>query len=603
MTKDGLRTLRLSETIAPFGVGAIVDIAGDSLMATDISWWPKNSPRLSCDRLERELRGRTLKSPPSVPSYPSKNTPGLTFQRFPSWLFCQNCRSLRQLNSSEETGKAPRCVKCAGPRVPMRFIALCEKGSHVQDISWRWWAHRAATVLPQQKCADGENLFFRTSENGNEGLSGLSVECKSCGVRRNFGELSAKGALKGDGVKCSGKQPWQSKLEAVDCDATVQVVQRGATNVHMADVISAIDIPEAKPLSLVHAESIRNHGSFGALSSDPDGPISEYLRDLIARELGLTAETVQAVALSNDSITDGNLAAARSGLLDGEWAAFQTPLTERSAASPNFITETAGFVRQTDAPVLHILGDLIASVVLVRRLREVRAMTGFRRYSPDSSVIPVSFAPKGTEQWYPAMESFGEGIFFSLCEAAVSEWESAQPVQERTAVLERRRLDSHIASRHSEVTPRSVMLHTVAHLLMRRLAFNSGYASAALRERVYSSVEGADRQAGILIYTASGDSEGTLGGLVRQGEPPRLARMLLAAIEDSDWCSNDPVCRESKGQGMNALNLAACHGCALAPETSCESSNLFLDRSLVVGADGAGNGFFDSVLAAGRSAS
>ncbi|TFD46644.1 DUF1998 domain-containing protein [Cryobacterium sp. TMT1-2-1] len=481
----------------------------------------------------------------------------------------------------------------------MRFIALCDKGSHVQDISWRWWAHRAATVLAQQKCVDSENLFFRTSENGNEGLSGLSVHCKSCGVRRNFGELSAKGALKGDGIKCSGKQPWQSKFEAIDCDATVQVVQRGATNVHMADVISAIDIPEAKPMSLVHAEKVRNHGSFGALSSDPDGPISEYLRELIAKELDVPPEIVKAVAMSNDAISDGNLATARSGLLDGEWAAFQTPST---AASPDFITEATGFVRHSDAPVLQKLGDLISSVVLVRRLREVRAMTGFRRYSPDSNVIPVSFAPKGTEQWYPAMESFGEGIFFSIAEAAMSNWESAQSVQERTSVLERRRLDSHIASRHNEVTPRSVMLHTLAHLIMRRLAFNSGYASAALRERVYSSVAGADRQAGILIYTASGDSEGTLGGLVRQGEPPRLARMLLAAIEDSDWCSNDPVCRESKGQGMNALNLAACHGCALAPETSCENSNLFLDRSLVVGSDGT-PGFFDSILAAGRSAS
>jgi len=91
--------------------------------------------------------------------------------------------------------------------------------------------------------------------------------------------------------------------------------------------------------------------------------------------------------------------------------------------------------------------------------------------------------------------------------------------------------------------------------------------------------------AGILIYTAAGDSEGTMGGLVRLAEPEALGRIFLNAIDEAGWCSADPVCREaasSGGQGPESLNLAACHSCALLPETSCEAFNKYLDRMLLV---------------------
>ena len=88
---------------------------------------------------------------------------------------------------------------------------------------------------------------------------------------------------------------------------------------------------------------------------------------------------------------------------------------------------------------------------------------------------------------------------------------------------------------------------------------------------------------GILIYTASGDSEGTMGGLVRQATPGRLEVTLQKALNKAEWCSFDPVCIESPGQGTDNSNLAACHGCALLPETSCESGNRLLDRATIIG--------------------
>jgi hypothetical protein len=121
-------------------------------------------------------------------------------------------------------------------------------------------------------------------------------------------------------------------------------------------------------------------------------------------------------------------------------------------------------------------------------------------------------------------------------------------------------------------------------MLIRQLAFECGYAAAAIRERLYARVgEEGVAQAGILLYTAAGDVEGTLGGLARQGEPPRLARTMLDALEAARWCSADPICAESGGQGFSGMNLGACHACALLPETSCDHANALLDRTLVVG--------------------
>ncbi len=104
--------------------------------------------------------------------------------------------------------------------------------------------------------------------------------------------------------------------------------------------------------------------------------------------------------------------------------------------------------------------------------------------------------------------------------------------------------------------PAHLLIHSFAHLLIRQLAFECGYDSSSLRERLYVSHDPAHPMAGLLIYTASGDSEGTLGGLVRQGEPGRLDATVKAALANAAICSSDPLCIESEGQGTNALNRA-----------------------------------------------
>lgn len=184
---------------------------------------------------------------------------------------------------------------------------------------------------------------------------------------------------------------------------------------------------------------------------------------------------------------------------------------------------------------------------------------------------------------YPAVEVFGEGIFLRFDEERLSRWEDLPKVRDRAEILVDRRASSQWAHRLDTPEPRFIALHTIAHLLIRRLAFASGYASAALQERVYANSDRPDHTAGILIYTAAGDAQGTLGGLVRLGAPDKLLPLLLAALNDADVCSNDPVCIESDHQGSSSLNLSACHGCALVSETSCETGNRLLDRQLVLG--------------------
>lgn len=103
---------------------------------------------------------------------------------------------------------------------------------------------------------------------------------------------------------------------------------------------------------------------------------------------------------------------------------------------------------------------------------------------------------------------------------------------------------------------------------------------------------------GVLIYTAAGDAQGTLGGLVRLGDPGRLEAVILGALNDGWTCSNDPVCMESDSQGATRLNLAACHGCCLVSETSCEARNSLLDRQLLFGGANIRNGLFSPVIEA-----
>nr|MDQ2888438.1 DUF1998 domain-containing protein [Chloroflexota bacterium] len=192
-------------------------------------------------------------------------------------------------------------------------------------------------------------------------------------------------------------------------------------------------------------------------------------------------------------------------------------------------------------------------------------------------------------RWVPAAEVRGEGIFIQFREEAMQAWLQRRAV-ERYGVVFR---EAHVRWRTSRHIPmpeanypgtRYVLLHTFAHALMRQLTLECGYAAASIRERIYAlppESEGGP-MAGILLYTAASDSEGTLGGLVSLGEPHLLGFHIAGALEEMQLCASDPLCAEHDSREDRSLHQAACHACLFAPETSCERGNKYLDRAVLV---------------------
>jgi hypothetical protein len=246
----------------------------------------------------------------------------------------------------------------------------------------------------------------------------------------------------------------------------------------------------------------------------------------------------------------------------------------------------------------------VERTMLVKRLREVRALESFSRVEPllraDSDKgRAVKLAMDESIRWLPAIEVIGEGVFLTLDPHQLFRWESLDGPHSPRGRTERvrrnherelrRRAEDRREPVHSPVTTRFVLLHTLAHALINEWALDCGYPASALRERLYVN----DEMAGVLLYTATSDSAGSLGGIVAQGEPDRLVASLRSAMERISWCSADPLCMEADASGVNSLNLAACHACVLLPETSCEMNNIFLDRALLIGTpDGRTPGFF-----------
>jgi len=234
------------------------------------------------------------------------------------------------------------------------------------------------------------------------------------------------------------------------------------------------------------------------------------------------------------------------------------------------------------------------------RLREVSCLYGFTRFEAaptgaDGDIEDIQLSVRGAPisrdaDWLPAIEQFGEGIFIHFDEAMIGQWLQREATQQRNQKL----LTGygHWQTRFSGNAPSYpgtpyVLLHSISHALMAEIALDCGYPASSLKERVYaltSSRGGNDfDRCGILIYTASAGAQGTLGGLVATA--PRFAHILRCALDRLRICSNDPICADHEPDdrsGDRATHGAACHGCLLIAETSCEMRNLFLDRNLLI---------------------
>ena len=499
-----------------------------------------------------------------------------------------------------------------------RIITVCQEG-HIDDFPWVKWVHCQNFGGPKEICSRPE-LTITTSSSASEGLEGLTLKCLNCGAAASlrgafdpgkFEELDKKTDFRYN-FHCAGKHPWKHKTESCKSTEYPKVLQRGSSSVYFPVTESSLVIP---PYSSIVTNKIDESAAYAEYKA----VIASYLSTP-----GITAETIELLRNSQTQVYAQRIAQETAipfdkvvGVLkrknaapdDGEYstASVKYRAEEYEAITGETVIEAEDYgefyLEGVDISAYNL--PFLKSISLIHKVREVQALVGFTRLKPvDSTDAPGSQAvivpvKEPDTKWYPAYDVRGEGIFIEFDSSSINNWRSEnQFLAERVALLNDNYKKSFIGENHPrEITGKFLLLHTISHLLIKQLSFECGYGIASLKERIYCS-EAADgkEMAGILIYTACGDSEGTLGGLVRQGRSDTFPSIFNKAIENARTCSNDPVCSLSQGQGRDSLNLAACYSCTLIPETSCEEFNCFLDRGVVVGTfDNPNLGFFQGV--------
>jgi hypothetical protein len=585
------RVTRRSQSVVPFGVGSIVEFEDEALMQAGLEAWPPQAEQITDDRLARRLGINHFRMPPPRPDPKGAlgTTAPLPYVRFPQWHFCPRCRWLKKVDLYAV--KRPQCdntepspllrgrppcgmllEKRRSRMLPLRFVAACAAG-HIEDFPWNAWAHtKPGTDLTRDRGCTPEALYFYATNTG--GLSGLRVTCSKCDAKRSLMGVTSKGGLKG--FACAGAMPWLGKDASEACSISpngrgspeMMTIQRGASNLYFPEVASSILIP---PFSSRVHRVIREFTVRDILtSSRVDGKISEDTFRTIARMRNIDVDQLKAAfhSLESSAVEAEAFDPDETSFRNAEFRALQQERREKDdllACRPQAMDSYAPIVR-----------EYFDRVTLVERLAETRVLTGFHRLTPGSA--PPSRLSRGRVNWLPAFRVHGEGIFLAVNEERLMT--QARRSNPRLDRLLKRAVESRPCPLILSVE--LILLHTLAHVLIKRLSYEAGYGASSIRERIYSAPNGhPHKMSGILLYTAAGDADGTLGGLVGLGRPRTLERVIAGALEEARWCAADPICAESSGQGPESLNLAACHACALLPETSCELQNRLLDRVIV----------------------
>lgn len=565
--------LRSAQLITTFGIGSIVDTPDWSGMVAGQDFWRADRMNVIHEpRLQRKLSVSEFWTPKAwkKPQRGQAEVVSVPLVRFPLWHFCPQCRRLADLEwfggSAETICRACSTRNDSKRLVPARFVVACEDG-HITDFPWYWWVHRGASCL-------GAELEI-SSTGRSTTLASITVKCRKCERKASMEKAFDPGELAS--VPCPGHRPWLR--DRVACGRPLTAVQRGASNVYFAVTESAVSIP---PFSSTTSKIVEKHWASLTLCDAPED--NRPLLTSIAKKERKDFNDLWSAYLTRKTYgADGPTPDIR---LD-EYAALSEPPPMNDY--DDFAAESV------TVPEAHAW---LQRVVLVHRLRVVTALDRFSRIS--SATTTAAPLASNVVDWRPAMEVHGEGIFLRPHADALASWKQREgpSLERRVEKLEARRQDlirRGLRTHGSPVTAELLLIHTLSHLLMRALILDCGYSSAALREMLYvrPATDTSAPMHGFLIFTAAADSEGSLGGLVRQGERDRLGPLLSEAIETARWCSNDPLCLESQAQGTNSLNLASCHSCSLVPETACEMFNCFLDRAAVVGTqDNPWLGFF-----------
>ncbi len=594
--KTELIPVRLSHLLRHCSVGAIVRGPEYLLTVKDIREWADKNGSLSGEPI-RYVDGvrsalditQELREPPIAKELDNGRVEGVCVpaQRFPSWMRCPSCGLLHYKPwRGLEVGVKPRCQesrldKCKNnPQLEQAPWALIHVDGHMADVPWHFIAHSDAKTPKQKQCgADWSEPYLRLTDKG---ATGRELSCDRCTSKSNFGYNMQIPYGK------TRQQPW-IRDEAEPVEGLATVLEINDARIHMPQTCNALVIP---PESRIRKGSVVDR----LYSSSPKLRLIEQARtplskksamQTIASDLRCSVKEIEEAFLEigrgyplfGQNITQGIL-------LECEYQALLEEMSDM-ADDEDFVTRhhtqawkaMASNLSVDNRPSRIILA--VSNLIAVNRLKEIMVLRGFKRLDQEGVLVPPDIV--GESDWLPALELYGEGVFFTLDEDMVKRWEVHPILQKRADDFQRRYNATGLQSIPEViVTPRFILLHTLAHLLIRQLETGAGYPAASLKERIYCTA-GKLPMSGILIYVAVPDIVGSLGGLAELASSERFLLLLTSVFDHAEWCSLDPVCSEHEGQGPHMLNRAACHACALVPEPSCSYGNVLLDRTFIKG--------------------
>lgn len=576
--------IRQSQVVTTFGPGAMVDLPDHAVIIGGLDHWTGYNDRLITEeRLAAKvttllnLSSIRFHAPPPEKDDPTAPITGITAWLFPEWFVAQlevreggiRSRPLVYRTDLDKGMKYRRDRERPVKVVPIRFVQACPRG-HVSDINWKLFVHGQGDICSRP-------LWLE--ERGTSGdLTDVYVRCE-CGKSK---ALSAATKLNDVALGfCNGNRPWLGPRAAERCggqNGTVQpnrLLVRAASNAYFAQTLSVISIPETNAKVRTAVDEVWQ--DFLQYAESVEDVTKERRKQKVSAALdGLSDEEVWQEVQRRT----GGVAPTTVGIREAEIKTLLSSPDTIGTDQPDGLFYARTIVTPGGEPALT---SKLSRVVKVHRLREVIAQIGFTRFEaavPDVNgelALDVERAALSLdEDWLPAVENRGEGVFIGLKIEAVKDWVNRPAVKTRSSQLQEGFLawqKTNEASNAKFPGAQFVMLHSLSHLLITAVALDCGYAASSIRERIYAS----DAGYGVLLYTASPDAEGTLGGLVESAD--RIDRYLRQAVELGQLCSNDPVCaqhRPDNWQEERHLHGAACHGCLLWPRARANAGTTSL---------------------------
>lgn len=573
--------------ISTFGPGAIYDNLKDSLliMGTD-RWRTQNCKVLNDETLllylkKNENRKYSRLQKFLVPISSEENDTQIPVRTFPTWGICPICHKLQKRNRAlGDQGARCQSSRCPGRNagrrsdpetIPVRFIAACKNG-HLEDFPWYRWVHQGQI----NDCSESEADLFLIDNQEHSSLESKIVVCENCNRREHLGPALSPGGLRfvvPEG--CHGHRPWLSTDDSNPClnsqgeQEHLRGLYKGGSNVYFSKSVRAITVP---PFAGQLADKVINFMNTTEIAEQSE----ETIRTNLLPVLFPRDDPDEIIHIMNAVMTKRQSESVPDIRHDEFIELNRKRFGQEGIDLGDFKTEPIELPEN--------FSDYLENLVLVRKLREIVAQTGFYRIEPfgaeegdQRNPAPITNYPEELPVWLPAVENKGEGIFFSLQESKINEWIRNNPSV--TARFESMISRNGSSTLNDDVVPtvKYALLHSLSHLLIKEISNFAGYSTSSIRERIYSGED----MSGILIYTSSPSSDGSLGGLVEQGKKPKFNIMLQRALRKASVCSMDPLCSHSQLGVGNKRNGSACHACMFLPETSCECMNDFLDRAFV----------------------